>query len=321
MSAEPSILSPEFTAYDKVLPFVPWHGPICDSIGFSQHYGECWNDATQMLLLYTDGIREQFQRILFEYAINEPLIKMTIRDLVPADKVEKLTRYMHNYMQLMQRRFKRHYIGHILGPRMGSGTGRNALPCAAYGKYTTQTIAGRPTPNIEGMSRSTYVATYTSGYAREILYLIGRIYGLFSLAQPQELFTSRGIFSYFRDRRVRGALVTTTGHTFCFYECGGTEYYYDNEHGVIRFPWHKFFDARQYPLVERDFNESNRFVIVNLSIDGRVRTWPAIKILTTLYFFDGARIRIPMSTAEQTIHGRRYRVTHYQPINEIVALH
>ena len=55
-----------------------WKGPICDSIGFFQHYGECWNDTLQMILLYTDGLKEITQPILY----NKDIRKSRTRDKI-----------------------------------------------------------------------------------------------------------------------------------------------------------------------------------------------------------------------------------------------
>ena len=39
-------------------------GAKCDSEGFYQHSGECWNDAIQMVFLWTDGLKEVVQEKL-----------------------------------------------------------------------------------------------------------------------------------------------------------------------------------------------------------------------------------------------------------------
>jgi hypothetical protein len=323
MSVEPSILSPEFTTYDAVVPFVPWHGPICiGPRGFKQHYGECWNDATQMLLLSTDGMRERFQRLLFEGAINRTLIEQTLRRMV-ADAPARLTDYMYEYMVLMQRRFKRHYAGQILGRTFGSKSGRNAIPCAAYGRHVTYELAGKTQPYIEAMTVNSYKEHYLGGMPALILNLLAHIYELMPLPII-ELVRSHGIFSYFRDmRNVGGVLIKSTTHAYCMYRCNKVEYYYDNNYGSVSFPMRKYFDERSYPLVERDFNESNRLVMVDLSIDGTRRFWPAVNILKTFYIFDpadGQRVRLPATSEMQTVNGRTWQLFQMQLVESVVPI-
>ena len=55
-------------------------GAICDSEGFYQHEGECWNDAIQMMFLFSDGIKEVVQEKL---ANNEIDINFIPRDSIP----------------------------------------------------------------------------------------------------------------------------------------------------------------------------------------------------------------------------------------------
>jgi hypothetical protein len=55
-------------------------GAICDSEGFYQHEGECWNDAIQMLFLFSDGIKEVVQEKL---ANNEIDINFIPHDSIP----------------------------------------------------------------------------------------------------------------------------------------------------------------------------------------------------------------------------------------------
>ena len=38
----------------------------CDSEGFYQHLGECWNDSIQMIFLFSDGLKEIVQPALLD---------------------------------------------------------------------------------------------------------------------------------------------------------------------------------------------------------------------------------------------------------------
>jgi hypothetical protein len=90
------------TSYDAT----NWKGTICDSLGFFQHHGECWNDAAQMAILYTDGIKEITQPFLYSAKITEEYIK-TIPEFKDASNTTIAIALV--YINSLQRRFIRHY--------------------------------------------------------------------------------------------------------------------------------------------------------------------------------------------------------------------
>jgi len=51
-----------------------YKGALCDSEGFYQHSGECWNDAIQMVFLFTDGLKEVIQKKLANSVIDNTFI-------------------------------------------------------------------------------------------------------------------------------------------------------------------------------------------------------------------------------------------------------
>ena len=55
---------------EKVKKLFDSQGPLCNSEGFYNHEGECWNDALQMIFLYSDGIKEIVQKKLAEDPID-----------------------------------------------------------------------------------------------------------------------------------------------------------------------------------------------------------------------------------------------------------
>ena len=51
-----------------------YKGALCDSEGFYQHSGECWNDAIQMVFLFSDGLKEVIQKKLANSVIDNSFI-------------------------------------------------------------------------------------------------------------------------------------------------------------------------------------------------------------------------------------------------------
>ncbi len=83
-----------------------WKGTLCDSLGFFQHYGECWNDSIQMAILYTDGIKELTQPFLYRETITRDYIT-SIPDFEKESDAVIDTALV--YLHALQRRFRRHY--------------------------------------------------------------------------------------------------------------------------------------------------------------------------------------------------------------------
>jgi ankyrin repeat protein len=93
-------------------------GPLCDSEGFYNHTGECWNDTLQMIFLNSDVCKESVQGKLalgeidpFEVeTIFEPVLeKMYIPEEVKEDYIRKWVGLITMYLETLQSRFRRHY--------------------------------------------------------------------------------------------------------------------------------------------------------------------------------------------------------------------
>jgi len=118
---------------------------VCDSEGFYQHLGECWNDTIQMIFLFSDGIKEIIQPSLLdpnfdskvESIINDEKNKLVftfITDLfglkttktmknfanpfglanssnseILDNKVSERKKAIIEYFKVLKRRFMRHY--------------------------------------------------------------------------------------------------------------------------------------------------------------------------------------------------------------------
>lgn len=111
--------------------------PICSTEGLYQHVGECWNDALQMIFLYTDGIKEKVQKELLhgDLSVMAKRIKGFPQGTVSVGRIKR-------YLETMRSRFSRQILNqHAMeknstlkyGPYRAAGT--NALAGAVLGMY------------------------------------------------------------------------------------------------------------------------------------------------------------------------------------------
>ncbi len=113
-------LSPEELA-EKVKQIYSEIGPLCDSEGFYNHDGECWNDALQMIFLNSDMIKEKIQSKLASGPIDilevDSIFRHTIPIHFPDIEEEDITKYIgfiYTYLDSLQKRFHRHYYAEHL---------------------------------------------------------------------------------------------------------------------------------------------------------------------------------------------------------------
>ena len=106
-------------------------GPLCDSEGFYQHSGECWNDAIQQIFCNADGIKELMQYAYIHWSFNTDyytqlndlmFIPSYLRtpglspDIVNSyifinkKYIDELKKWFNLYMRESQKRFIRHYL-------------------------------------------------------------------------------------------------------------------------------------------------------------------------------------------------------------------
>jgi ankyrin repeat protein len=129
---ELSKLTPEELA-SAVKRLYEQNGPLCDSEGFYNHMGECWNDALQMIFLNSDFIKEKVQGKLATDNVDpaevdeifRPYVEESI-DLLLQSKRQLLNDYKKNqmvlgyigniyaYLETVQKRFHRHYYAEAL---------------------------------------------------------------------------------------------------------------------------------------------------------------------------------------------------------------
>lgn len=99
-------------------------GPLCDSEGFYQHSGECWNDSFQQILFNADMIKEQIQSQILTIDFSLDTFGLPDFLFVPMNKLDTAKEYVIEfkdeiqvqkewtflYLAEMQKRFLRHYI-------------------------------------------------------------------------------------------------------------------------------------------------------------------------------------------------------------------
>lgn len=101
--------------------YVEWKGPVCDSTGFFQHFGECWSDSIQMCMLYSDGLKEITQPYFYNAEPDFEQIVATIRQIVKEfgfseeseDEIKTMSELALIYLNILKRRFRRHYSTEI----------------------------------------------------------------------------------------------------------------------------------------------------------------------------------------------------------------
>lgn len=95
------------------LALLTFQTPICDPIGFQNHTGECWNDLIQEIFLFSDGLKEYSQSLLY-FLKPETLEEIVGNRFVPhmemgnSRKSQFVKAYI-DYIRLMKYRFITHY--------------------------------------------------------------------------------------------------------------------------------------------------------------------------------------------------------------------
>lgn len=102
-------------------------GPVCDSEGFYQHTGECWNDAIQQIFCNADGIKEQMQYTYIHWVFNTDYytqlpdwffvptwqrVPGTFELFIETNRVylNEMKKWFTLYLRECQKRFLRHYL-------------------------------------------------------------------------------------------------------------------------------------------------------------------------------------------------------------------
>ena len=240
-------------------------GAKCDSEGFYQHEGECWNDAISMVFLFSDGFKEVIQeklanneidinfipresipRIIDEYAKLRQEVKkyVALPDLSPKQILESLI----FYLQFLKHRFARHYT-------MDSERRENELCTLSKnpikllhvkGKNAVMSaIFGNPAKNPDNnITIEKYKKNQIMGAnADQITYLVKILMHTFfpgvNLRYWKYMDYNDVLQLYYGKRDIISILFATRNHASCFYTCGDKDFFYEDNFGPFLFPWRK----------------------------------------------------------------------------------
>lgn len=268
------------------------YGPICTSEGFYQHSGQCWSDALQMLMLYTDGIKEFTQEKLatqdvefkeietkFELIIHEKLksINISLENPQYNELKMKNLRAIFLYFKAVQERFHRHYMAEIeryekFGPvkcysfeKIGQesletlkeiaisyrspnvGIEKSGIRSAIMGKSEKEyLIANREEIGKTFKYGKRNKSTYETGGSNEEIEFLLELYSIYfdiqlNFKYELKINNRLDIINISGPSHYITVKDSSSGHALCLLECGQKEYYYDDNEGIILFPWRKFF--------------------------------------------------------------------------------
>ncbi len=262
------------------------YGPICDTRGFTQHVGECWNDTDQTILINWDLTKDRLQHFFihhtftpemcqitnadYEVIINNTIITKSryIRDNPVKNTLSEIddtslaiiNKSLHKYFYYFQRRFLRHYINEL---QKGTweplcSEGLNSIHCALYGKstYKDPTIKDYEPCIMNAFQSKTYNFGGNSYFIFPfVMYIINRTFpGIF--LEDSEI-DSRGFIPFYKrikqgiikDYAVNLSISTKymSPHAVGFYTCNGKGYFIDNEsEKTIEFPYKEFYNMYNY---------------------------------------------------------------------------
>lgn len=242
-------------------------GTLCDSEGFYQHTGQCWNDALQMIFLFTDGIKESVQ----SWILNLRLTSIEdIRPIFPEITNDTTLSFIYNYLQITQNRFARHYINeyerqgvcsinpdflrtikNISGRRRVKGV--EGIGAAAAGleksvKAYEGSIEGGRWANYQFVKNIFSKAISPDNYLMPLYtsYRSNNPHTLLSFGDKRS--NSPNIYSYSGELAICLSITVapsqssseTGDHALCFYTCGGVDFFYEDNYGPCPFPWREF---------------------------------------------------------------------------------
>lgn len=91
-------------------------GPICDSIGFSQHTGQCWHDTMLQIFFFSDGFKDYVQPLFYNLSYNDIITHVDTYFNAFSSNIKKSVEYQQSvkgaivkYIKMIRDRFINHY--------------------------------------------------------------------------------------------------------------------------------------------------------------------------------------------------------------------
>jgi hypothetical protein len=254
--------------------------PICSTEGTYQHIGECWNDASHMLMLYSDGISEYTQSPLLMDDLN--VLAARIKDGTHVSN--NRAKAMRVYLEATRARFARQILNQaeteaqctadVIGVRRGTrrAGGINSMAAAVMGAIPH---LGFGYAHPERITSADYIRQ--GHFEDQMITQLIRVFGLEALLRVARF--SRAVIPSLPPYEFTEPIGSTIGialathgdtgnHATCFYTCRGIDYFFDNNIGVFQYPWRKLISA------------GARMTIVTIKQGGDIitRHWPAFHL-------------------------------------------
>jgi len=257
-------------------------GALCDSEGFYQHHGECWNDAISMIFLFTDGLKEVVQEKMAMNDINinfipresiiiiikiyndnkerlYKILKYTKPELIPPALTDnEIIESLLFYIMFLKNRFVRHYLMES-ERRQQQGDevctlnknpkkvlhsrGKNAVLSALFGN------PGKKTKNFKDYI--SHVNTAAGASLSAETNLIKMLIATFFPKGKYDII-NKGFISYEEALTIKSYIYAiqfgTKNHALCFYTCGGNDFFYEDNYGPFLFPWREILFSNKETL-------------------------------------------------------------------------
>lgn len=219
-----------------------YKGPICDEQGFSQHKGECWNDTLQEVFLFSDGLKDITQPLLYNLDTSTNNLttlvtsKLFTEDNILNEKEQNTVNKLVKYIRLMRVRFVNHYNFLI-----ASETHNRPILSKIYkSKRRYSTICGIASAkhiiNLHKGNSNIYTPGLVHTLKNELFNNLIRIFDIPYIVAPlkdsDKLHNINGIFvsASFMKLVDQNTYSYKGGHAFGFLKCNSIwKYYDDNE--------------------------------------------------------------------------------------------